>query len=130
MVAPAYAIMAPWALAGMAIDQIQEKQLREAARRTRANPERVPIEVANSVSSMGDLTADTIDQLLDTTGLTAYRKDVLIVFLGTTQQDLWIYYRPDAALTARFDPITRRIVGPIKNYSGRRLLETGRDADP
>jgi hypothetical protein len=118
LVAPYYVIAAPWILAGLTANQLEKDEFRRQVEHHGARPDRIPDEVARSVAAMSDVHADTIDQLLDNTGLSAYESDVLIVFFGTVEQDLWVYYHPDAALNARFDPITRRIVGPITNYSG------------
>ncbi|MBA3698930.1 MAG: hypothetical protein H0W78_08760 [Planctomycetes bacterium] len=124
LVAPGYVLVAPWALAKSAVDALTEKDARRQLAQQRADPNRIPPAIAQSIAERSEFTADTLEQLLETTGLVFYQQDVPILSFGTLEQDLWVYYRSDAALNARFDPVARRIIGPIRN-----LLADQKDAE-
>ncbi len=124
LVAPGYVLVAPWALAKSAVDALTEKDARRQLAQQRADPNRIPPAIAQSIAERSEFTADTLEQLLETTGLAPYQQDVPILSFGTLEQDLWVYYRSDAALNARFDPVARRIIGPIRN-----LLADQKDAE-
>ncbi|HEX3132072.1 MAG TPA: hypothetical protein VHX44_00650 [Planctomycetota bacterium] len=113
MLAPLYVVAA---VAKVEVDAEHERSFEEEVRRKQPHPERIPESVASRVDAMDDLHADTIDQLLDMTGLAPHRSNLFIFRYGTLNQQLWIYYRPNAVLTATFNPFSLQIEGPIKTY--------------
>ena len=116
-------LLAPWLLIGAVMDASDHNQFAEAAAHRQAHPERIPAAVTDRIMAHSTYQAGTLDELLASTGLTPYRDNVFIVCLGTYDQVMWVYYRTDAALRAAYDPITRRIRGPVQNYRSHARAE-------
>jgi hypothetical protein len=118
--AASYVLLAPLyvvaAVAKVEIDAENQRSFEEEAQRKQPHPERIPASITDRVDVMGELHADTIDHLLDMTGLAPYRNELFIFRYGTLKQQLWIYYRPNAVLTATFNPFSLQIEGPVKIY--------------
>ena len=113
-------LLAPWWLRPESKEAEQAREFHAMAKRSRADPRLIPTETVARVRAMTGIKADSVADLLEVTGLAPHRENLFIVHLGTLDQELWVYYRTDAALFAPFDPVSQKIVGDVKNYSSGR----------
>ena len=113
-------ILSPWWLRPESKDAELAREFRALAKSNRADPRRIPADVITRVAAMTEIKADSLVSLLAVTGLAPYQEHLFVVFLGTLDQELWVYYRSDAALFAPYDPISRTITGDVQNYSSGR----------
>ena len=115
-----FEILSPWWLRPESKDAELAREFRALAKNNRADPRRIPADVITRVAAMTEIKADSLVSLLAVTGLAPYQEHLFVVFLGTLDQELWVYYRSDAALFAPYDPISRTITGDVQNYSSGR----------
>lgn len=113
-------LLSPWWLRPESTEAELAREFRAMAKSNRADPRRIPTDVVTRVTAMTDIKADSLASLLSVTGLAPYQEHLVVVFLGTLRQELWVYYRNDAALFAYYDPLSRTIVGDVHNYPPRR----------
>lgn len=115
-----FEILSPWWLRPESKEAELAQEFRAMAKNNRADPRRIPTDVVTRVAAMTDIKADSLTSLLTVTGLVPHQEHLFIVFLGTLHQELWVYYRNDAALFAYYDPVSRTILGDVHNYSPER----------